>query len=115
MELLSQGQQAIQRGLREAFVIDGAGEIRARGERSYLFDYEQPSTEFLMRAAEGETIIIEDRENNEFRALIRLSAFADRYLYVSREVDTFATCSINKVPVSEPKSLALLLPSASKP
>ena len=86
-QLLSQGQQAIQRGLREAFVIDGAGEIRARGERSYLFDYEQPSTENLMRAAEGETIIIEDRENNEFRALIRLSAFADRYLYVSREVD----------------------------
>jgi two-component system nitrogen regulation sensor histidine kinase NtrY len=30
-QLLSQGQGGIQRGLREAFVIDGGGEIRARG------------------------------------------------------------------------------------
>ncbi len=86
-QLLSQGQQAIQRGLREAFVIDGVGEIQARGERSYLFDFEQPSEEDLARAAAGETVLIEDRDVNEFRALIRLDAFADRYLYVSREVD----------------------------
>ena len=86
-QLLSQGQQAIQRGLREAFIIDGAGEIRARGERSYLFDYERPSDEDLAAAVEGEVILIEDRTANEFRALLRLTAFADRYLYVSREVD----------------------------
>ena len=42
-QILAQGQGQVQRGLREAFVIDGAGEIRARGERSYLFDYEQPT------------------------------------------------------------------------
>jgi two-component system, NtrC family, nitrogen regulation sensor histidine kinase NtrY len=86
-QLLSQGQQAIQRGLREAFVIDGTGEIRARGERSYLFDFELPSDEDLSRAETGELVLIEDRAANEFRALLRLDAFADRYLYVSREVD----------------------------
>jgi two-component system, NtrC family, nitrogen regulation sensor histidine kinase NtrY len=86
-QLLSQGQQAIQRGLREAFVIDGTGDIRARGERSYLFDFERPSDEDLSRAETGELVLIEDREANEFRALLRLDAFADRYLYVSREVD----------------------------
>ena len=86
-QLLSQGQGAIQRGLREAFVIDGGGEIRARGERSYLFDYERPSDDDLLLAAEGDVVVIEDRETNEFRALVRLTAFADRYLYVSREVD----------------------------
>ena len=86
-QLLSQGQQAIQRGLREAFVIDGAGEIRARGERSYLFDYERPSDEDLSAAADLQVVLIEDRTTNEFRALVRLTAFADRYLYVSREVD----------------------------
>lgn len=86
-QVLSQGQVAIQRGLREAFVIDGGGEIRARGERSYLFDYERPSDEDLTAAAEGDVILIEDRTTNEFRALVRLTAFADRYLYVSREVD----------------------------
>ena len=86
-QLLSQGQSRIQRGLEEAFVIDGAGEIRARGESSYLFDYDRPLDADLASAAEGELVLIEDRAQNEFRALLRLSAFPDRYLYVSREVD----------------------------
>ncbi len=86
-QLLSQGQQAIQRGLKEAYVIDGSGQIRARGERSYLFDFERPSDEDLARAAQGEVVLIEDRDINEFRALLQLQAFGDRYLYVSRVVD----------------------------
>jgi two-component system nitrogen regulation sensor histidine kinase NtrY len=85
--LLAQGQAQIQRGLREAYVIDGSGNIRARGERSYLFDFEQPTAEQIALArAEGLTVI-QDWDNNEFRALVPLEAFADRYLYVSREVD----------------------------
>ena len=60
---------------------------RLRGERSYLFDYDPPSAEAFAQAAEGEIAIIEDRAQNEFRALVRLNAFADRYLFVSREVD----------------------------
>ncbi|MEJ6394878.1 PAS domain-containing sensor histidine kinase [Gymnodinialimonas sp. 2305UL16-5] len=86
-QVLSQGQSQIQRGLREAFVIDGSGEIRARGERSYLFDYDRPTPEQLEQAEAGEVVLSEDRAQNEFRALIRLAAFPDRYLYVSREVD----------------------------
>ena len=86
-QVLSQGQNQIQRGLREAFVIDGSGEIRARGERSYLFDYDRPSADDLARAAGGDVVLTEDRSQNEFRALVRLQAFPDRYLYVSREVD----------------------------
>ncbi|APX90904.1 PAS domain-containing sensor histidine kinase [Brevirhabdus pacifica] len=86
-QLLTQGQARIQRGLREAYVIDGTGEIRARGERSYLFDYELPSRRDFTRATEDGIAIIEDWRNNEFRALVALEAFNDRYLYVSREVD----------------------------
>ena len=86
-QLLGQGQGLVQRGLSEAYVIDGAGSIRARGEDSYLFDYEQPPRDVLIRAREGETVIIEDLTQNEFRALVALPAFLDRYLYVSREVD----------------------------
>jgi len=85
--VLAQGQLQIQRGLQEAYVIDGTGEIRARGERSYLFDFERPDDSVLAQAASGEVQIIEDWENNEFRALVQLDAFVDRYLYVSREVD----------------------------
>ncbi len=86
-QILSEGQREIQRGLREAFVIDGTGEIRARGESSYLFDYEEPSAEQIARAREEGVLIIQDWDNNEFRALIPLDGFADRLLYVTRNVD----------------------------
>ncbi|MDA1042929.1 MAG: PAS domain-containing sensor histidine kinase [Proteobacteria bacterium] len=84
---LTVGQTNIQRGLKEAYLIDGTGLLHTRGEKSYLFDFEQPSTEDITRAKTGETVIIEDWTNNEFRALIYLKGFADRYLYVSRVVD----------------------------
>ncbi|MFD1158040.1 sensor histidine kinase NtrY-like [Roseovarius aestuarii] len=86
-KVLSEGQQKIQRGLREAFVIDGTGELRSRGERSYLFDYEQPSPEAIAKALEDGILIIQDWDNNEFRALLPLEAIPDRLLYVSRNVD----------------------------
>ena len=85
--VLTQGQEAIQRGLREAFLIDGTGELKTRGEKSYLFDFEKPSMEDIARAKAGETVVIQDGANDEFRALVHLDAFADRYLYVSRDVD----------------------------
>ncbi len=86
-QILTQGQAQIQRGLREAYVIDGTGELKARGERSYLFNFEKPTEEEIARANAGETVLIEDWPNNEFRALVALPAFVDRYLYVSRNVD----------------------------
>jgi len=86
-QVLSQGQSQIQRGLREAYVIDSTGEIRARGERSYLFDFEHPGAARLAEATAEGIAVIEDWDNNEFRALLPLGAFVDRYLYVSREVD----------------------------
>ncbi|MEP3297263.1 MAG: PAS domain-containing sensor histidine kinase [Pseudoruegeria sp.] len=86
-EVLTKGQALVQRGLEEAYLIDGTAEIRARGERSYLFDYDQPSAEELARAAAGEAVLIQDWENNEFRALVPLSGFVNHYLYVSRLVD----------------------------
>lgn len=86
-QLLAQGQSQIQRGLKEAYVIDSLGEIRARGERSYLFDYERPTEEEIARAKAGETVVIKDWAGNEFRALLALGAFPDRLLHVSRTVD----------------------------
>jgi two-component system nitrogen regulation sensor histidine kinase NtrY len=85
--VLTQGQASVQRGLKEVFLIDGGGELKTRGERSYLFDFDEPSADQLARAKAGETVIIEDWANDEFRALVHLDAFADRYLYVSRSVD----------------------------
>lgn len=86
-QFLTQGQQQIQRGLSEAFVINSVGDIRARGERSYLFDYEKPSDDEITRALDGEVIIIQDWDQDEFRALVGLNGYFDRLLYVTREVD----------------------------
>ncbi|WP_226934616.1 sensor histidine kinase NtrY-like [Pseudogemmobacter faecipullorum] len=85
--LLAQGQDQIQRGLKEAYLIDGSGKLRTRGERSYLFDFEEVSPGDLRKALAGELVLIPDWANNEFRALVRLPAYADRYLYVSRQID----------------------------
>ncbi len=86
-QLLTEGQGQIQRGLREAYVIDGAGDLKTRGERSYLFDFEPPAADEIARARAGETVLIQDWPNNEFRALVALEAYPDRFLYVSRNVD----------------------------
>ncbi len=88
-QLLAEGQLQIQRGLREAYLIDGTAQIRARGDRSYLFDFEAPDAEQIKQAQEngGRPLVIEDWPNNEFRALIPLESYLDRFLYVSRDVD----------------------------
>ncbi len=85
-QMLSQGQGLIQRGLKEAYIIDGVGDIRVRGERSYLFDFEKPSEASFAAAAE-DVVLIEDWDNNELRALVPMRSRLDHYLYVSREVD----------------------------
>ncbi len=86
-QALERVQPQIERGLTEVFVIDGMGEIWVRGDRSYEFYFEQPTAEDLVRARQLGILVIEDWTNNEFRALIPLEAFPDKYLYVTREVD----------------------------
>ncbi len=88
-QLLAEGQRQIQRGLREAYLIDGTAQIRARGDRSYLFDFEKPTAEQIaeVKQGDGQPLVIEDWPNNEFRALIPMQSYVDRYLYISRVVD----------------------------
>ena len=83
---LSESQQRIQRGLKEAYIIYATGDLFLRGSKSYFFDYEKPaSTE--IEAALNSTVIIADIENNELRALTYLDGFGDRFLLVSRSID----------------------------
>nr|WP_194245666.1 PAS domain-containing sensor histidine kinase [Donghicola mangrovi] len=86
-QLLASGQAKIQRGLSEAFVVNSAGDIKARGDGSYLFNFELPTQEQLESAHLNGIEIIEDWDRDEFRALVDLPGFVDRYLYVSRRVD----------------------------
>ncbi len=86
-DALSRGQDTMQKTMAEAFVINGVSEIVARGTRSYLFDYEAPNQDQILRVKAGETVLIEDWENSEFRALMPLAGYSDRYLYVTRDVN----------------------------
>ena len=79
-------QLELQRGLKEAFILNGFGDIELRGERSYLFDFEKPD-ELQIKEAIEDVVLIYDFNNNELRALTYLNGFGDRYLYVTREVD----------------------------
>ena len=83
---LANRQLQLQRGLKEAFILNGSGNIELRGERSYLFDFEKPDEQNLTLAI-SDVLLIDDFNNNELRALVYLEGFGDRYLYVTREVD----------------------------
>ncbi|MDG2403676.1 MAG: HAMP domain-containing protein, partial [Paracoccaceae bacterium] len=85
--ILKDGQLKVQRGLREAYIIDGVGNLQARGDKSYLFDYEKPNFGTFLKAADGKIVIIPDLINDELRGLMRLNAYLDKYLLVSRTID----------------------------
>ncbi|MDU8929685.1 PAS domain-containing sensor histidine kinase [Alisedimentitalea sp. MJ-SS2] len=86
-DALTIGQRLFQPAMREAYVIDGTGELRVRGESSYLFDFEKPTTEQISEARKNGIAIIQDWTNDEFRAIVPLENFPDRLVYVSRTVD----------------------------
>lgn len=77
---LSDAQENVQRGLKEAFIIDDTGDLILRGNRSYLFDYEEPSSE-LIQTAIREIVIIPDIPNNELRALTYLNGFGTYFCW----------------------------------
>ena len=84
---LMNSQKLVRRGLKEAYIIDGNANLRSRGELSYLFGFEKPSLKNMKFAENFEILVIEDWANNEFRGLLRLKAYIDKYLYISKSVD----------------------------
>jgi len=76
-----------QEGISKSFLINYSGVLKVRGDRSYLFDF-KPVTDYDVLVAKNEGIaVIEDLENNEFRAIVFMEAFPNRLLYVTRNVD----------------------------
>lgn len=67
------------------YIVDGRGEVQARGELSGAPPYFAPSREDLETAALGETAPIEITENPDaIRTLYPLSGYGDAYLYLVR-------------------------------
>ena len=89
--------QATIRSLTEAVVFDGSGRVLARGGFSLLIDFNPQIPEWALREADaGEVAILQADTEDRVRALIRLDAFPDTYLYVGRLVDPKVLGHTNK-------------------
>ncbi|MEZ5932685.1 MAG: PAS domain-containing sensor histidine kinase [Alphaproteobacteria bacterium] len=80
--------QAALRSLTEAIIFDGDGNRIARTGLSFGLEIESlPAAGHLEQAAAGEAVILTNDTEDRVRALVRLNAFEDTYLYVGRFVD----------------------------
>jgi two-component system nitrogen regulation sensor histidine kinase NtrY len=79
--------QAERRDLVAAYVIDSSGRVLARAERNGASGYRPPSAEALAGANQGQVFVRFDQESDRVRALYRLTAYNDAYIYVSRAVE----------------------------
>lgn len=85
-------QQAVRqlsrlRGLGEAIVFTSTGEILARNELSLLMEFDRIPTRAIQDANAGQVIIFTAETDDRVRALVRLDAYLDAYLYVGRFID----------------------------
>ena len=82
---------AAQAGLRsvsEAVVFDRSGRILGTAGYSLLLEFNPEIPDWaLQRADEGEVVILTTEQDDRVRALLRLDAFSNTYLYVGRLIE----------------------------
>jgi two-component system nitrogen regulation sensor histidine kinase NtrY len=76
------------RSLTEAIVFDRAGRVLGRAGYSLLLDFDPQIPDWaLKQALNGEVVIMTAKTEDRVRALLRLDAFSNAYLYVGRPID----------------------------
>jgi two-component system nitrogen regulation sensor histidine kinase NtrY len=75
------------RALPAVYVIDSAGRILASARREGTPDRGPVAPEYIQQAATGEIVTITEPNEDAVSALVKLDAFVDAYLLVSRNVD----------------------------
>ncbi len=75
------------RGLTEAIVFTGDGQILARSGLTFVLEFEPVPESALTTARAGEVAILTSENDDRVRALVRLDSFVDTYLFVGRFVD----------------------------
>ncbi|SMF25381.1 two-component system, NtrC family, nitrogen regulation sensor histidine kinase NtrY [Tistlia consotensis] len=80
--------QAAWRSLTEALVFDSSGHVLARAGFSLLLEFEPDIPPWAIEQAnQGEVAILEPESDDRVRAIIKLEAFPDTYLFVGRLID----------------------------
>ena len=82
--------QAALRALTEAMVFGPDGKIYGRTGFTFSMMLEKIPFAILERARQGEVVVITNDSDDRVRALVRVQAFFDSYLFVGRFVDAVA-------------------------
>ncbi|WP_417318243.1 ATP-binding protein [Emcibacter sp.] len=82
-------------GLSEAIILSST-EVVARAKGSLSLISEPFPLQALNLAAEGKVVFLSSEDDDRIRVLIQLDGFLDRYLYISRFVDSRALALVNE-------------------
>jgi two-component system nitrogen regulation sensor histidine kinase NtrY len=80
--------QTALRGLTEAIIFDGHGNLLARSGFSFSMEFDADLPKWaLERARNGEVVVLSSDTDDRVRALVQLDTLFDIFLYVGRSVD----------------------------
>jgi two-component system nitrogen regulation sensor histidine kinase NtrY len=85
------------RSLSDAAVLSRNGRILARSGLSFALELERIPEDSMLRAAAGEVVILTNEADDRVRALIRLNAFVDAYLFVGRFIASSVLNHVQRV------------------
>lgn len=85
------------RSLSDAAVLSRNGRILARSGLSFALELERLPEPVMLRAAAGEVVILTNETDDRVRALVRLIAFVDAYLYVGSYIESSVLNHVQRV------------------
>ena len=85
------------RGLSDTAVLTRNGRILARSGLNFALELERLPEPVMLRAAAGEVVVLTSEADERVRALVRLVAFVDAYLYVGRYIESRVLNHVQRV------------------
>ena len=85
------------RSLSDTAILSRNGSILARSGLSFALELERIPEKFMLRAAAGEVVILTSDREDRVRALVRLVAFVDAYLFVGRFIESSVLKNVQQV------------------
>jgi len=85
------------RSLSDAAVLTRNGRILARSGLSFALELDRIPEPVMLRAAAGEVVVLTSEPDERVRALVRLVAFVDAYLYVGRYIESSVLNHVQRV------------------
>ena len=89
--------QSALRSLSEAAVLDSTGQILARAQFSLVPQIENLPIEAFATASDGNIVVLDSKDDQRMRALVKLNRFVDAFLLVERVVDSRVTGHIDQI------------------